>query len=75
MDLVVAALACISVTAIIATAVLKVSKMRLAARAPDELEARVETLEGTVHNLQHELAEAQERIDFAERLLTKGPQP
>ena len=37
-----------------------------------ELSTRLEELEGVVQGLQKELAETQERLDFAERLLTKG---
>ena len=37
-----------------------------------ELDTRVEELERVVQGLQKELAETQERLDFAERLLTKG---
>ena len=50
----------------------KIVNMRMAAGSSDELTSRVEELEGTVHSLQQELAEAQERLDFAERLLSKG---
>jgi hypothetical protein len=51
--------------------VIKIQNMRLAARPPDELTGRVEELE-SVHGLQQELAEAQGRLDFAERLVAKG---
>ena len=34
--------------------------------------ARVEELERTVQGLQQELAETQERLDFAERVLAQG---
>jgi predicted nucleic acid-binding Zn-ribbon protein len=34
--------------------------------------ARLEALERGVQDLQQELAETQERLDFAERLLTKA---
>jgi hypothetical protein len=37
-----------------------------------ELEARLEALEGDVSRLGQELGEAQERLDFAERLLAQG---
>ena len=39
---------------------------------PDDLMGRVEELEQGLQNVQQELAEAQERLDFAERLL-KAP--
>ena len=71
-DLALAAIAVISVIGIIARTVVKITNARLAARPPDELTARVEELESHVHGLQRELAEAQERLDFAERLLAKG---
>ena len=72
-DLPIVAIAFISVTGIIAATVLKIMKMRLLGRPSDELSARVEELESTVLTLQHELSEAHERLDFAERLLAKGP--
>jgi cell division protein FtsB len=73
-DLVLIVIAVISVTAIVGRTVVKITSARLAAGAgqPDELKARVEELESTVHGLQQELVEAQERLDFAERLLAKG---
>jgi len=71
-DLLLAALAVISVTAIIARTVVKIANMRLSAGPSDDLKARVEELEGTVQGLQQELVETQERLDFAERLLAKG---
>src|SRR5512147_3258626 len=37
-----------------------------------ELQERVEALEADVGKLRQELSEAQERLDFAERLLVKG---
>ena len=39
-----------------------------------ELEARLEALEGEAGQLRQELSEAQERMDFAERLLAQGPE-
>ena len=71
-DLAIIALVFISVTGIIARTVIKIQNMRLTARPSDELTARVEDLESHVHGLQQELAEALERLDFAERLLAKG---
>lgn len=38
-----------------------------------EEQARLEVLEAEVSNLRQELSEAQERLDFAERLLAQGP--
>jgi cell division protein FtsB len=73
-DLALIVIAVISLTAIVGRTVVKITNARLAAGAgqPDELKARVEELESTVHGLQQELVEAQERLDFAERLLAKG---
>jgi hypothetical protein len=42
--------------------------------AEGELPARLDALEGEVSQLRQELNEAQERLDFAERLLAKGPE-
>ena len=73
-DLALIVIAVISLTAIVGRTVVKITNARLAAGTgqPDELKARVEELESTVHGLQQELVEAQERLDFAERLLAKG---
>ena len=71
-DLALIAVAVISVTGIVARTIVKITSARLSARPPDELMARVEELESHVHGLQRELAETQERLDFAERLLAKG---
>ena len=38
------------------------------------LEARLEALEGDVSMLRQELSEAQERLDFAERVLAQAPE-
>jgi predicted nucleic acid-binding Zn-ribbon protein len=56
-----------------ALTVLKVARLR--ATRPEspsaDVTARLETLEGGVQDLRQELAETQERLDFAERLLSK----
>ena len=39
-----------------------------------ERQARLDALEAEVSNLGRELSEAQERLDFAERLLAQGPE-
>ena len=63
------------IVGLIARATIKIAELRAARAEPsDELVARVDDLEGTVHALQQELAETQERLDFAERLLSKGTQ-
>jgi len=43
-----------------------------AARGSGELESRVEALEGELGNLVQQLTEAQERLDFAERVLAQS---
>lgn len=64
----------IPIVAIIAFAAIKIAKLRASAPSlpsPD-VTARISALESSVQDLQHELAETQERLDFAERLLTRG---
>jgi predicted nucleic acid-binding Zn-ribbon protein len=53
--------------------VIKVARLRAARReSPSaDVTARLEAVERGVQDLQHELAETQERLDFAERLLSK----
>ena len=64
----------IPVVAIIAVAAVKIARLR--ATRPEspsaDVIARLEALESGVQALQEELAETQERLDFAERLLTKA---
>ena len=64
----------IPVVAIIAFAAVKIARLR--ASRPESLStdiaARFEALERGVQDLQRELAETQERLDFAERLLSKA---
>jgi hypothetical protein len=64
----------IPIVAIIAFAAVKLARIRASrSELPSgEVTARLEALEGDVHGLHQELAETQERLDFAERLLTKG---
>jgi len=40
-----------------------------------ELQARLEELEGEATRVRQELSEAQERLDFAERMLAQRPDP
>ena len=64
----------IPIVAIIAVAAVKIAHLR--ATRPESLStdvtARFEALERSVEVLQQELAETQERLDFAERLLSKA---
>jgi predicted nucleic acid-binding Zn-ribbon protein len=64
----------IPISAILAFAAYKI--VRLLATRPEALSAdvtaRLEALEHDVQGVQQELAETQERLDFAERLLTKA---
>jgi len=55
-----------------ALTVIKLARLRAARpQSPsDELVARLEAVEGRVQDLQQELVETQERLDFAERLLS-----
>jgi predicted nucleic acid-binding Zn-ribbon protein len=60
--------------AIIAFAAVKIARIR--ATRPEsvsvDVTARLEALEHGVEGLQQELAETQERLDFAERILSTG---
>jgi hypothetical protein len=64
----------IPITAIIAFAVVRIARLR--ATQPQSLSAdvtaRLEALESGLEQVQQELAEAQERLDFTERILTKA---
>jgi hypothetical protein len=64
----------IPIAAIIAIAAVKIARLRVTppASASADVTARVEALERSVQFLQQEQAETQERLDFAERLLTKA---
>ena len=59
---------------IIAGAVIKIVRLRAtrAGALPAEVTERLEALEHGFQNLQQDLVETQERLDFAERLLTKA---
>jgi predicted nucleic acid-binding Zn-ribbon protein len=53
--------------------VLKIAKLRAARGQPSEdTTARLEALENRVQELEQEQAEVQERLDFAERVLSKA---
>jgi hypothetical protein len=64
----------IPVVAIVAFAAVKIVRIR--ATGPGlpsaDVTGRLEALEHGLEGLQQELAETQERLDFAERLLTKA---
>jgi hypothetical protein len=64
----------IPIVAIIAVAAVKIARVR--ATPPGlpsaDVAARLEALESGVQGLQQDLAETQERLDFAERLLSKA---
>jgi hypothetical protein len=53
-------------------AILKLPRKVFGGHATPELEARMKAMEQEVGTLRQELGEAQERIDFAERLLARG---
>ena len=64
----------IPVVAIIAFAAVKIARIRASAPgagAPDVV-ARLESLEHTVGVLQQDLSETQDRLDFAERVLSQA---
>jgi hypothetical protein len=64
----------IPVTAIIAYAVIKIAKIRAGRpeSPPSDVTARLEALEHGFESLQNELTDTQERLDFAERILSKA---
>jgi peptidoglycan hydrolase CwlO-like protein len=65
--------ALLSTVGIAAFTVVKVARLFAPRResASTDVAARLEALERDVQSLQHEQAETQERLDFAERLLSK----
>ena len=64
----------IPVVAIICGTMVKMAKFRAEERSrlPTEDLERIDALEHEVQVLRQELSDAQERIDFTERLLTRG---
>jgi hypothetical protein len=64
----------IPIAAIIAIAAVKIARLRASPSASlsAEVTERLDAVERRVEGLQQELAEAQERLDFAERLLSKA---
>ena len=66
--------ALIPIVAIVAVAAVRIAKMFAAhpQTTSTDVTARLETLEHSLQSLEQQLAETQERLDFAERLLTKA---
>ncbi len=66
----------IPIAAIIAFAAIKITRLRatVVASPAVDVTARLEALERSVQGLHQELAETQERLDFAERLLSTARQ-
>ena len=64
----------IPVAAIIAFAAIKIVSLRTRRldSPPPDIAARLEAVERDVQGLQQDLAETQERVDFAERLLSQA---
>jgi len=64
----------IPIVAIIAIAAVKIARVRATRPEPlsADVTARLEALERGIEGLQQELVETQERLDFAERLLSKA---
>jgi cell division septum initiation protein DivIVA len=73
MDILVPAIAFVTIFAICGSAAVKIARLRAGRGVPSpEVAERLDALEGAIHGLQQELAETQERLDFAERLLSKA---
>ena len=64
----------IPIVAIIAFAAVKIARLRAARpeAPPVDVTARLEALEHGLEGVQQELADTQERLDFAERILSKA---
>lgn len=64
----------IPIVAIMAFATVKIARIRAErpGSLPTDVTARLENLEHGFESLQQELAETQERLDFAERILSKA---
>ena len=71
MDIIWQFVALLATVGIAAFTVVKVARLFTTRRElPPDVTARLEELERGVHGLKQELAETQERLDFAERLLS-----
>ena len=66
----------IPIAAIIAVVVVKLAQLRAthSGSASADVTARLEAVERTLQGVQQELGETQERLDFAERLLSQARQ-
>ena len=66
----------IPIAAIIAVAIVKLAKLRAnhPGAASADVTGRLEAVERSLQDLQQELLETQERLDFAERLLSQARQ-
>ena len=64
----------IPIAAIVAVAAVKIARLRAtpSASLPADASARLEALEHRVEELQQDLAETHERLDFTERLLSQA---
>ena len=63
----------VPIAAIFAYAAVKIARLRATSPSlPADVTARLEALEQRVDGLHQELAETQERLDFAERLLSQA---
>jgi predicted nucleic acid-binding Zn-ribbon protein len=64
----------IPVVAIIAFAAVRIANIRAnrSALASTDMRERLEALERTVHGIQQDLTETQERLDFTERILSQA---
>jgi len=64
----------VPIAAILAFAAVKIARLRATAPGslPADVTARLEALEQKVEDLNQQLAETHERLDFAERLLSQA---
>ena len=62
----------VPIAAIVAFAAVKIARLRALPGSAPEVTGRLEALERSVQDVQQELGETQERLDFAERLLSQA---